>query len=620
LNYFNGFQPDKRLLQQTEQLQITSVKDLESHLELMIPAKDRKINGAHFTPSYIVQYIIEQIEPKVDSSNLDPSCGCGAFLIGLLEFYKNKYNKTIRATVKENIFGADILDYNIHRTKLLITILALQNNEILVEEDFNLWIQDSLRSPWNRLFDNIIGNPPYVKFQDLSDRNRKFLSNKWATIQNGTFNLYFAFFELGYNLLEENGKLGFITPNNYFTSLAGEPLRKFFTLNQCVTRIVDFSHKKVFDVQTYTAITFITKRRNSIIHYDRINHNQEPASFLKQVNSSPNPLEELDPKKWRLLKVEEQKIIRIIETIGVPIGQMFDIAVGIATLKDELYFVDSHHSQGPYYLKSFDGKTFPIEKSITRSVYKISDFKTQENVRHNSRRIIVPYNIRNGVALPIPESEFKRRYPCCYSYFCFVKNVLLSRDKGKVMYKPFFAWGRTQGLTRTGKKIVTPTFSQTPRFLIIEEEDAFFTNGYGIYFRPSGQESFFSELTKNPLTSVDTIELVQKILNSIVMHYYVSKTSVSIEGGYPCYQKNFIEKFTIPAFAVEELHTLNRLANKNEIDKFLINKYGLKLQFPNLELYTDSKELVKPGHVSDEILASVLRESSPSLINSSSVE
>jgi len=75
---------------------------------------------------------------------------------------------------------------------------------------------------------------------------------------------------------------------------------------------------------------------------------------------------------------------------------------------------------------------------------------------------------------------------------------------------------------------------------------------------------------------------VQKILNSIIMDYYISNTSVSIQGGFPCYQKNFIEKFNIPSFTKEELNILKSLTDKMEIDEFLIDKYQLNIPVPNL--------------------------------------
>ena len=45
------------------------------------------------------------------------------------------------------------------------------------------------------------------------------------------------------------------------------------------------------------------------------------------------------------------------------------------------------------------------------------------------------------------------------------------------------------------------------------------------------------------MSKEEDILVVQKILNSILMDYYVSNTSVSNSGRFPCYQKNFIEKF-----------------------------------------------------------------------------
>ena len=246
----------------------------------------------------------------------------------------------MKKVIKENIFGSDLLGYNIHRAKLILTIYALQNGEHLNDSDFNLFHQDSLKTNWAIKFDNIFGNPPYVKFQDLSGENRSYLAKHWSTIKGGTFNLYFAFFELGYKLLKPTGNLGYITPNNYFTSLAGEALRKYFHQQKCVSRIIDFNHKKVFDAQTYTAITFINKKQNEAIFYDRINEEQSTEQFLSNVNGSSNNLHHLNVKKWRLLKTDEQLNIKIIETIGKPIGKLFDICVGIATLKDEIFFID----------------------------------------------------------------------------------------------------------------------------------------------------------------------------------------------------------------------------------------------------------------------------------------
>ena len=74
-----------------------------------------------------------------------------------------------------------------------------------------------------------------------------------------------------------------------------------------------------------------------------------------------------------------------------------------------------------------------------------------------------------------------------------------------------------------------------PRFILVDDPDALFCNGYAV-FEDSSIE----------------LELLQRVLNSAVMHYYISNTSYAIEGGYYCYQKKYIERFSIPFFSLEE--------------------------------------------------------------------
>ena len=582
-SFLKDFTVDSEIYLIISGLQISDLKLLENYLELLIPKVDRKVNGAFFTPTYVVDFIINEVQPSEDDKCLDPSCGCGAFLVGLVEFYQRKYNKSIKKIVSENIFGSDILAYNVQRAKLILVIYALQFNEVLDDDDFNIYHQDSLKSNWENKFEIIVGNPPYVKYQDLSDEYRAYLIKNWKSIKNGTFNLYFAFFELGHNLLSQNGKLGFITPNNYFTSLAGLSLRQYFSHEKCLTRIIDFRHKKVFDAQTYTAISFINKQKNDVILYDKIKDKQACDDFLISANGSPNYIKNLNDKKWRLLKSKEQRNIKIIETIGTPISKLFNIAVGIATLKDEVYFVEGKTEENGYYKKETENGVFYIEKEVTKPVYKISKFKSQEEVYGNTLRIITPYKVDGKLTTPILEKEFKSKYPKCYEFLLSEREKLAARDKGKAIFEPFYVWGRTQGISRTGKKILTPTFSKHPRFLFVPEEEAYYTNGYGIYFSKdiSMKATLFDNLAHS-MSKEENILIVQKILNSIVMDYYVTATSVSIQGGFPCYQKNFIERFTIPEFTSEEITFLKSLSDREEIDAFLIEKYQLNIPTPNL--------------------------------------
>lgn len=555
-----------------------NIYELEKAFELLIPDKDRKLNGAFFTPNTITNYISSQLIKSPNDKICDPSCGCGAFLIAAIEKLKQNFDKPVSEIIKENIYGADILEYSVNRCKIILSILALLHNQDVKELQFNIFNLNSLNADWSKIlkeanqqegFDVIIGNPPYVKYQDLTENIRNNLSEHWKTIQVGNYNLYFAFFELGVNILKKNGTLGYIVPNNYFTSLAGINLRAFLQNNHLLEKIIDFNHLKIFDAQTYTCITFLSKKNNSNFLFDRV-HKKEDIQQLNNLKFSINNFENLNIKKWRLLKSCDIENIKKIESMPYNLGNIFDIRVGIATCKDVVYFIEGNTLKNNYYNKIYNNKEYLIESEITRPITKISDFDSEENFKNNSRRIIFPYIIENNKANIIPDKILQDKYPKCYEYLLAAKEELVTRDKGKAKYPEWYAYARTQGLNFEGEKLLTPTFSDKPRFIYDKDKFSLFCNGYGIFLKTNFQINLLQNNIKLPI--------LQKILNSKVMDYYITLTSVSIEGGYPCYQKNFIELFGIPEFNQEDLSFLENEIDTSNINNFLLKKYDLYFQ------------------------------------------
>lgn len=576
----------------SKKISTLKLTDLVNLFELLIPQKDKQLNGAFFTPQYITDFIVHETINNYTQQICDPSCGCGAFLIAAANIFKNKYYKSIIQSIENNLYGVDIADYSIRRAKILLSLLALQNGEDKNKIEFNIVVSDSLVADWKGIFprimnsggfDVVIGNPPYVKFQDLSSELRNKLYHNWRTLRTGNYNLYFAFFELGMNILNKEGTLGYITPNNYFTSLAAKQVREYLSLNKLINKIIDFNHLKLFDAQTYTAITFLDYKNKNYFEYERVD-NYETLNSLYGLNYSKVYFKNLDNKKWRILREIDQDNIKKIELSGEKLGNIVDIRVGIATCKDSFYFLDGSTLKNGFYHKEYKGKIYLIEKEITRSISKISDFKDQNDLENNNRRIIFPYKNRNSKMGIIKEEELKLLFPKCYEYFINIKEELLKRDKGKVEYPEWYAYARTQGLNFYGEKLLTPTFSAKPRFLLDKNEYSLFCNGYAIYL--SDKYDLFAQ--NNYLPNLD---ILGKILNSCIMDYYIKQTSVSIEGGYPCYQKNFIELFGIPNFTKEELNILRKENKRENIDKFLIEKYGIIINRSNE--YPQLRETVK---------------------------
>ena len=555
-----------------------NLDDLIKAFELLIPRSDKKINGAFFTPSNITHFIVKNTITKSDSTVCDPSCGCGAFLTQAADYIHHKFSKKFKDIFENNLFGVDILEYSIRRCKVLLSLLALKNGEDITNPYFNIYKADSLNNEWAKLFpkiiakggfDVVIGNPPYVKFQDLLDQTRTELYKNWKTLKKGTYNLYFAFFELGIKILNKDGVLGFITPNNYFTSLAGVYLRQFLSDDHLLYKILDFNHLKLFEAQTYTCVTFLKRNGKDFFYYERIDSSKDLEQLgSKEPHYSEILFSDLDNKKWRLLKSRDQENIKKIENTYIKLGEITDIKVGVATCKDNVYFIDGDTLKNGYYVKHYQGKNYLIEAAATKPIVKISDFKNQAGLKENRRRIIFPYKKINGAVELISSEEMESKFPKCYEFLAVAKDELLERDKGKTLYPEWYAYARTQGLNLYGKKLLTPTFSSGPRFLYERSSDSLFCNGYAIY--PKREKSIF-------MKELLDLEIIKKILNSVVMDYYINKTSVSIGGGYACYQKNFIELFGVPRFTNKEIIKLKMMTDKQKIDKFLTKKYDLRL-------------------------------------------
>ena len=152
---------------------------------------------------------------------------------------------------------------------------------------------------------------------------KKRLTGKWKSVGEGNYNLYFVFFELGNFILKSNGVLGYITPNNYFTSLAGIKLRQYLSEKRQITKIVNFNHLKLFEnAQTYTCITFIKKDNDSdYFQYYYVEKSIE-LNDLYNLNFSRYYFDWLNNKKWRLMAEEDFKKYKENRNVWHAIGQI----------------------------------------------------------------------------------------------------------------------------------------------------------------------------------------------------------------------------------------------------------------------------------------------------------
>jgi adenine-specific DNA-methyltransferase len=181
-------------------------EELIELFEFVISPADRIINGAIYTPQNIRSFIVLEAFKKINAIDnsikiSDIAMGCGGFLFNASIELKNRTGNTYSEIFRNNIFGLDIQEYSVNRTKLLLSLLALQSGEDIEEFQFNIYQGDSLDFDWTIAIDNfngfsiILGNPPYVCARNLENETKEKLKN-WEVCQSGNSDLYIPFFQL----------------------------------------------------------------------------------------------------------------------------------------------------------------------------------------------------------------------------------------------------------------------------------------------------------------------------------------------------------------------------------------------------------------------------------------
>lgn len=538
----------------------TDLENVVDFLESLLEETNKNENGIVFTPKYISDYIVEKtFNSSVESTTsiIDPGCGCGIFLISAAEQLLET-GKDVCSIINENIFGIDIDPDNARRCEMVLKLFSAKHGGDYNNTTPNILCKDSLKCDWNKAFrkqgfDCIIGNPPYVNPHDMNKETVKYLKCNFETTKGGVFNIFYAFIEHAMNFLTDDGELGYIVPNNFLTIKSAMDLRKLLKNNNYLKCIIDFGDNMVFKpVRTYNCLLFLSATKRDTFRYSVIKKTDDIQGQLKKVAFDKMRISDLGDNGWRLVDSNTRNNIRKIENKGTPIKEF--IRTGIATLRDGVYLVELDDNG---YFKRINGEKHYIEDGLVKPIYKVPELKLKDDPEETKRYIIFPY-VRNesGYSL-IPEEEFLSEYPKTYNCLLKQKEILDSRDKGKGVAHGWYAYGRTQGLNKYGRKLLFPTFSNHPKFSYIDNEDALFCNGYAVF-----------ENDKYELS------LLERILNSKLMHYYVSNTSYSIEGGYYCYQKKYVENFSIPNFSNEELDAISRIGEE-EIDDYLWDYYGL---------------------------------------------
>ena len=229
-------------------------------------------------------------------------------------------------------------------------------------------------------FNAVIGNPPYVMLQTLETRESFDYALKKYESAIYKIDTYQLFIELSVEILNDNGLLGFITPNTFLKNIHSEPLRNFLLQNTVLKEFMLFQYPVFSDASVDVCISVIQKNKNA---------SKENELAITNVESP------FDPQLLRAIKQSTfLKNNRLVFNISISDSDS-NIINKIKSKSNPL----STYCKAYFGIQTYDRKKYVSEKKLNRHYEPIVDggnihrFYLKEHTEYVS---FVPEAIKSG--------------------------------------------------------------------------------------------------------------------------------------------------------------------------------------------------------------------------------
>jgi type I restriction enzyme M protein len=248
--------------------------------------------GEFYTPRAITQFIVDQVDPKLGETILDPACGTGGFLVCAIEHVRKKYVKDAKdeAQLQASISGVEKkpLPHLLCVTNMMFHGIEVPSN---IRHDNTLSRPLRDYTPKDRV-DVVITNPPFGGMEEDGIENNfpaNFRTRETADL----------FLVLLMTLLKPGGRAALVLPDG---TLFGEGIKtriKEKLLEECDLHTIVRLPKGVFNPYTSIKTNLLFFRKGEPTKDVWFYEHPYPPGYKSYSKTKPLAIEEFAPeKKW----------------------------------------------------------------------------------------------------------------------------------------------------------------------------------------------------------------------------------------------------------------------------------------------------------------------------------